>query len=518
MLLLSLLLFPLLGAVILTALPGAGRRGIRESAGADGGRFAIAWAVIPLALVVIMGIPHPTPDHGVLASWSLDWIPSANIKLAFSVDGISWVFLLLTSLVTLFALAISPRFGLGSRGYCALILVMQSMLFGVFTAGHFIPFFLCWEMTLIPSYLLIRLWGGDGAPRAAMRFFIVTLFGGVCMLLGFLALQISVGTMDFAELTEMAANKELAASVGTALESTGYGGHYLLTIIAICVFLGLAVKIPVFPFHAWLPDAYAEAPTPVTLLLTGLLSKMGVYGLLRILMMIFPEVLPGFAPWLTALAVITVLLGAVAALAQTDMKRILAYSSINHLGYCVLAVAAVAASQADRTAVASSISGVVLQAFNHGIIASALFFSVGIFEQRSGGLRGINDFGGLRARMPVFCGLMGLALFASLGLPGLSGFVGEFLIFNGVFGLVPWAAAVSLIGLLLTAVFLLRLLRKVFHGPLPSGLESWTDLTTGERLLFAPVIALIVVLGVWPQALLHCINDDILRMLNLLLP
>ncbi len=215
---------------------------------------------------------------------------------------------------------------------------------------------------------------------------------------------------------------------------------------------------------------------------------------------------------------ITVLLGAVAALAQTDMKRILAYSSINHLGYCVLAVAAVAASQADRTAVASSISGVVLQAFNHGIIASALFFSVGIFEQRSGGLRGINDFGGLRARMPVFCGLMGLALFASLGLPGLSGFVGEFLIFNGVFGLVPWAAAVSLIGLLLTAVFLLRLLRKVFHGPLPSGLESWTDLTTGERLLFAPVIALIVVLGVWPQAILHCINDDTLRMLNLLLP
>jgi len=514
MLLLSLLLLPLVGAVILTALPGAGRRGSKEGSG----KFAIAWAVIPLALVVIMGFQHPASDDGVLAKWSLEWIPSAKISLSFSVDGISWVFLLLASLVTLFALAISSRFGLNSRGYCALILVMQSMLFGVFTAGHFIPFFLCWEMTLIPSYLLIRLWGGEGAPRAAMRFFIVTLFGGVCMLLGFLALQVSVGTMDFAALSTMASEGKLAAGVGAALESTGKDGYYLLTVIAICVFLGLAVKIPVFPFHAWLPDAYAEAPTPVTLLLTGLLSKMGVYGLLRIFMMIFPEVLPGFAPWLTALAVITVVLGAVAALAQTDMKRILAYSSINHLGYCVLAVAAVAASQADRTAVLSSISGVVLQAFNHGIIASALFFSVGIFEQRSGGLRSINDFGGLRAKAPVFCGLMGLALFASLGLPGLSGFVGEFLIFNGVFGLVPWAAAVSLIGLLLTAVFLLRLLRKVFLGPLPDSLESWTDLTKGEKWLFVPVVALIVLLGVWPQALLHCINDDTLRMLNLLLP
>lgn len=512
MLLITLILLPLAGAAVLAALPRSGRE-----PGTGAGKLAAVWSAVPLVLVCLIGMNHPPGEDGTMLAWSLDWMPDAGIALSFAVDGISWVFLLLTSLVSLFAVVISLRFGYRSRGYCALVLLMQSMLFGVFSARHFIPFFLCWEMTLIPSYLLVRLWGGEGAPRAAMRFFIVTLFGGVAMLVGFLALQLSVGTMDFAVLSRMAADGELAGAVGRAMESTGKDGHYLLTAIAVCVFLGLAVKIPVFPFHAWLPDAYAEAPTPVTLLLTGVLSKMGVYGLVRVFMMVFPEVLPGFAPWLTALAVVTVVLGAVAALAQKDMKRILAYSSVNHLGYCVLAVAAVAASTADRTAVASAVTGVILQAFNHGVIASALFFSVGIIEQRSGGLRGIDEFGGLRAKAPVFCGLMGLALFASLGLPGLSGFVGEFLIFNGVFGLVPWAAAVSLVGLLLTAVFLLRLLRKVFLGPLPERLERWTDISSGERWLFVPVVALVVLLGVFPQALTHCINGDVLRMLNLLI-
>ena len=495
MLLILLILSPLLGAVLLSL----------QSKGA--GRFAIAWSVLPVLLVAAIAIQQPA--EGAMAAWSLPWMPESGIHLSFQVDGISWIFLLLTSLIVLFALAISGRYL--SRGYCALILVMQSMLFGVFSATHFIPFFLCWEMTLIPSYLLVRLWGGERAPRAALRFFMMTLAGGVSMLLAFLALQIAVGTMDFDALRMMAANHELVPAVAKAF---GMDGYFLLTVIASAAFLGFAVKIPVFPFHAWLPDAYAEAPTPVTLLLTGVLSKMGVYGLFRVFLLIFPEVSAGMAPWLTTLAVITVILGVLAALAQKDIKRILAYSSVNHLGYCTLAVAAVAASQADHSAVASALSGTVLQAFNHGVIASALFFGVIILEKRSGGLRGIDDFGGLREKMPVFCGLMGLALFASLGLPGLSGFIGEFLIFNGVFGLVPWAAAVSLIGLLLTAVFFLRLIRKVFGGPLAGALNAWTDLTFGEKLLFLPVIALIVIPGLWPQVILQVINGDILHMLN----
>jgi len=217
-----------------------------------------------------------------------------------------------------------------------------------------------------------------------------------------------------------------------------------------------------------------------------------------------------------ALAVATVLLGAVAALAQKDLKRILAYSSVNHLGYCAMAVVAAAAVNTDRSAHAAAISGTILQAFNHGIIASAVFFFIGILEERSGGLRSLADFGGLRAKLPVLCGLMGVALFASLGLPGLSGFVGEFLIFSGVFGMVPWAAAASTIGLLLTAVFLLRVVRVVFNGPLNPACANWPDLTTGERWLAAPMIALIVIPGLWPQVLLHCLNADTVRLLDLL--
>ncbi len=500
MMLISLILLPLVGAVILALQP--------KCCG-PAGRFAMIWSL--LALAVACGV---SGSRG----WSLPWIPDAGIELRFSVDGMSWLFLVLTGLVTAFAVAASLMTGKGDRAYFALILVMESALFGVFTARHFIPWFLCWEMTLIPAYLLIRLWGGAGAPKAALRFFIMTLGGSAFMLVGFLALQLSVGTMDFDRLGALAANHELADGLAKSFAFTGASGHTLLTWVALAVFLGLAVKLPVVPFHAWLPAAYAEAPTPVTMLLTGLLSKMGVYGLLRIFLPVFPEVLPSLAPLLSWLAVATVLLGAVAALAQTDLKRMLAYSSVNHLGYCALAIAAAAAVQSDRNALSAALSGTVLQAFNHGIIASTLFLGIGVLEVRSRGQRGLDDFGGLRAQVPVFCGLFGIAVFASLGLPGLSGFVGEFLIFSGAFALTPAAAVVSVAGLLLTAVFLLRMIRKVFTGPLNPQLANWRDLGTAERAVFGVAIALIVIPGLWPQVLLSFANDGILQLLDLLSP
>ncbi|MDP3850604.1 MAG: NADH-quinone oxidoreductase subunit M [Luteolibacter sp.] len=498
--LLYTILFPLLGAVWLGVRPGMSRKGA--------GTFALACSLLALALAC--------GSHG--AQWLLPWMPDAGMNLSFRVNGISWLFLVLTGLVVSFAIAASPRNERAGRGYYALILVMQSALFGVFTARHFIPWFLCWEMTLIPSYLLIRLWGGGGAPRAALRFFIMTLGGSAFLLVGFLALQLSAGTMDFSELAKLAANQQLTVALARTFVASGLSGHTLLTVVALAVFLGFAVKLPVVPFHAWLPAAYAEAPTPVTMLLTGLLSKMAVYGLLVIFLPVFPEVLPSLAPLLSWLAAATVLLGALAALAQTDLKRLLAYSSVNHLGYCALAIAAAASMQGDRNALAAALSGTVLQAFNHGIIASTLFFGIGIMEQRGGGLRGLNDFGGLRAQTPVFCGLFGLAVFASLGLPGLSGFVGEFLIFNGVFALTPGVAVLSVLGLLFTAVFLLRMMRKVFHGPFKPALAKWPDLSNGERLLFGLATALIVIPGLFPQALLRFANPGIVELLDLLRP
>jgi NADH-quinone oxidoreductase subunit M len=493
-----LILLSLLGAALIAALP------------ARHARFSVLFPL--LSLLLVGGFMRGG------AEWSLPWLPDAGISLRFQLDGLSMLFVLMVALVSMVALVTSLLAGQADRGYFALILVLQSALFGVFTARHFISWFLCWELTLIPAYLLIRQWGGSGAPTAALRFFIMTLGGSAFMLVGFLALQLAVGTMDFDVLGKLAADGALAPALATSFAFTGWSGHLLLSLVALAVFLGLAVKIPVAPFHAWLPAAYAEAPTPVTMLLTGLLSKMGVYALLRIFLPVFPEVLPALAPILCWLAVATIVMGAVAALAQTDLKRMLAYSSVNHLGYCVLAVAAVASSQADRSAMSSAISGTVLQAFNHGIIATALFFGIAILEKRSRGQRGLNDFGGLRASTPVFCGLFGIAVFASLGLPGLSGFVGEFLIFNGAFALTPAAAVVSVSGLLLTAVFLLRMMRKVFWGPLKPSLAKWPDLSKEERWVYGLLLLLILAPGLWPQVLLGPANPAIVELLDLLRP
>jgi NADH-quinone oxidoreductase subunit M len=499
---LILILFPLIFAAILAA----------DSRYGDKSAGKVALIVQGVLLLLIC-------NHlGSTKQFVIDWMPDANLHLRFQWDGLSSLFALLTGIVTLAAQAALYLSRKSDRRMLALIFILESALIGVFTARHFIPFFLCWEMTLIPAWLLIRQWGGAGAPKAALRFFLMTLGGSAFMLVGFLALQLSVGTMDFDALGKLASQGALAEAMEKSFAFTGKTGHMMLIWLALAVFLGVAVKIPIVPFHAWLPAAYAEAPTPVTMLLTGLLSKMGVYAMLRIFLPVFPEVLPALAPFLTWLAVATILLGAVAALAQTDLKRMLAYSSVNHLGYCALAIAACAASTTDRDALSSAISGTVLQAFNHGIIASALFFGISILETRSHGHRGLNDFGGLRAQTPVFCGLFGLAVFASLGLPGLSGFVGEFLIFNGAFALVPGATALSVLGLLLTAVFLLRMMRKVFWGPLKPQLSKWQDLRKSERLVFVGLILLIVLYGLFPSIPLDLANPAIVELLDLLHP
>jgi NADH-quinone oxidoreductase subunit M len=497
-----LLFLPLIGALLL-----AGRRSL---AGNSAGRFAMVWTLLTLLFVSGFGVGAPEAV--------VPWLGEEGMILHFRMDGMALVFVVLTSLVTVFSVAASLLGETRDRSYFALILLLEFALFGVFTARHFIPWFLFWEMTLIPSYLLIRLWGGRDSNRASLRFFIMTLGGSVFMLVGFLALQVATGTMDFDALGSMAAANQLAPSLLRVFGFTGANGQALLTGVAFFVLFGLAVKLPIVPFHAWLPAAYAEAPTPVTILLTGVLSKMGLYGLIRVFLPVFPEVSASIAPLLGLLALLTVLIGALAAMAQTDLKRMLAYSSINHLGYCALAVAAVAGGATDRDAVSAALSGCVLQAFNHGIIASSLFFGVMVLEHRSGGLRGLNDFGGLRARMPVFCGVFGIATFASIGLPGLSGFVGEFLMFSGVFAIRPIFAAVSLLGLLLTAVFLLRMIRVVFLGPLRPSFEAVRDLGFTERLVSAAAVMLIGFLGVFPGVLLHFSNPEMIELLDLLSP
>jgi NADH-quinone oxidoreductase subunit M len=339
------------------------------------------------------------------------------------------------------------------------------------------------------------------------------MVGSIAMLLAFLAIFRATGEFDFPKLAQLGRSGELPAAVAMNLAGARLDGDAIMTLLFLGVVLGFAVKVPLMPFHTWLPSTYAEAPTGVTMLLTGVMSKLGVYGFLRLVLPIFPQQARMLATPLLWLAVITIVVSACLAFAQRDLKRTLAYSSINHLGYCLLGMfAAVTGSAVTLNDQAAALSGALLQMFNHGITAAALFCAVGLLEERSGGLRGLNDFGGLRKIVPIFCGLMGISLFASLGLPGLSGFVGEFLIFKGVFALAPVAAAVSTLGLLVTAVFILTILQRVFSGPLNEQHRSMPDLSIAERLLLVPPVVIMFVLGIWPAPLVDLVNETVLKM------
>jgi NADH-quinone oxidoreductase subunit M len=390
-----------------------------------------------------------------------------------------------------------------------LVLVLESGLFGSFTALNFFPWFLYWELSLIPAFFLIKLWGGARRGPAATQFFVYTMAGSAALLVSFLAVYLSTGSMDFSVLTQMASTGALEQAV------TAHLGPVTIW-LAIGVLAGFAVKVPMIPFHTWLPAAYAEAPSPVTMLLTGAMSKMGVYGLLRIAIPLFGHQIAEMRTPLLVLAVATVVMGAWAAAAQTDMKRIFAYSSVNHLGYCLLgifALAVPASGAATLTSQAAALNGVILQMFNHGLTAAALFWFVAMIQERSGGHRGIDNFGGLRKPAPVLAGLMGITLFSSLGLPGLNGFPGEFLIFRGVFSLSWVAASVSILGLLVTAAVILTVIQKVFWGPVAAHCVGFPDLHHGERLALAPVIGLMLLIGLVPQLIVASMNPTVMNLL-----
>jgi NADH-quinone oxidoreductase subunit M len=488
---------------VFVALLGPGRQKL-------GRNLAFAASLLSLALAAGLWASFDNARGGMQFVENVPWVPSLGIEYHLGVDGLGLLMVLLSSLIVPFALMASWKIENNPKLYFSLVLFLESGLFGTFTAQNFIHWFIFWELSLIPAFFLIKIWGGPRRTSAACQFFLYTMIGSVAMLAAFLALyaMASTPTFDFVQLAAAARNGGLFA-----------GHKTLATAIFLGVFLGLAVKVPLVPFHTWLPAAYTEAPTGTAMLLTGAMSKMGVYGFLRILWPIFPEPMHAFRVPLLALAAATIVLPAAAAFAQKDLKRIVAYSSVNHLGYCMLGIFA-AARLTDGSPLwtndqAAALNGVIVQMFNHGLTASALFYFVGLIEQRGGALRGLNDFGGLRQVAPVFCGLMGIVLFASLGLPGLNGFPGEFLIFKGALHLAALTALLSVPGLLLTAIFMLTILQRVFSGPLPSKWSGWPDLTMGERLTVLPVMALIFALGLFPQWLTGVANPAVMRMLNL---
>ncbi len=491
--LLSLLVFtPWLGALVVFNL----RRHVPENVGRT---LPLAFSLSTLALGLVAWARF---DPAVATMQFVEkhaWITALNVRYHLGLDGLSLILVLLTGIVSPLA-----YYGTARRVHCpaihgALFLLLQGSALGVFLALDFFPWFIFWELSLVPAFFLIKLWGGPGAARAAYQFVIYTIGGSAFLLLGFAALYAATGTFDFTELAALAHAGLITRKLALL------GGHWP-QIVFLGVLLGFAVKVPLWPFHTWLPPTYAEAPTDASMFLTGVMSKMGVYGFLRILWPLFPDALHAAATPLLWLALGGVVLGAFAAMRQTDLKRLVAYSSVNHLGYCLLALFAVAAGGAANPAAAvSALSGTLLQMFNHGLSAAALFFCVGVLEERAG-KRGLADFGGVRTAAPLFAGLCGIAMFSSLGLPGLNGFVGEFLIFRGVFGLAPWAAALATLGLLATAIFLLTFWQRVFHGPAAGAGVGFRDLDAREVLTLAPLAVLMFLLGVLPQLLAGLVN------------
>ena len=425
------------------------------------------------------------------------WIPSIGAEYLVGVDGLSLLLVLLISLVFPFAFCAQRL----ERGACALMLVMQAALYGTFTAQNFVLWFLFYEMSLVPAFLLIKIYGGENRDFAAVKFFIYTFFGSVAMLLAFLGIYFAKGTFDFATLAGLGKSGLLTGN----LKWFAFAG----------IFLGLAVKVPLFPFHTWLPDAYQTAPTGVSMVLTGGLSKMGVYGFIRLLVPLFPNEIKIAGPWLLALVVCSIVFAPLAAWAQRDLKRMVAYLSINHLGYCLLGLFAITArSTSSLIDTHAALSGVFLQIFNHGITAAALFYFVGLLEQRRG-LRGIDDFGGLMQRTPLLCGWMSVAMFSSLGLPGLNGFIGEFLIFKGSFAVAASVTAIAVLGLLFTAVTFMRAMQSLFGGPLVEGCSGFSDLIRSEKLVIVPVTLLMFAIGILPQFIFNIFNATVTHMARL---
>lgn len=508
---------PLFGAIVLLGISAEQKKLARG--------LAFGFSFVALALTVFMWTRFNPASGDLQFVETYNWIPTLAAQYHVGVDGLGLLMVLLTAIIVPMAMLASWNIQERVPTHFALILFLQAGLFGTFTALNFFHWFIYWELSLIPAFFLIKLWGGPNRSSAATQFFVYTMVGSIAMLLAFLAIYVSTRNVsakmfDFTELAEWGRNETLKSAFNVSLGWHDLTQKRLALVIFAGAFLGFAVKVPLVPFHTWLPSAYAEAPTGTTMLLTGVMSKMGVYGFIRILLPIFGEQMRWIMTPLLWLAVITIVYSAGAAFAQRDLKRVLAYSSINHLGFCLLGIFAVARFGENEavlgTEKAAALNGVFLQMFNHGITAATLFWFVGFLEQRGG--RSINDFGGLRKVAPVFCGLMGIALFSSLGLPGLNGFIGEFLIFKGAFPLTIWATSLSVIGLLITAIFILTILQRVFNGPLNEKWARLPDLTLTERILVLPSIALMFLLGIYPQLVLRVINSTAVQMISRLHP
>jgi NADH-quinone oxidoreductase subunit M len=431
-----------------------------------------------------------------------------NVDYFLGIDGLSLPMIILNALLTTLA-CIAGWKKKRVREYFALLLFLEAGVMGVFLSMDLFLFFLFWEVELVPMFLLIGIWGSDtekfgmpGRIYSAWKFLLYTFLGSVFMLMGILVLYFNMG--------------------GTTASIPYFSSHFLTGVVTIplfnvtcslqllvflLIFVAFAVKIPMFPFHTWLPDAHTDAPTEVSVILAGVLLKMGAYGLIRICLAFFPDGMQQFAIPLSVFAVINILYGAAICLVQTDMKKLIAYSSISHMGMILLGVSA-AAGLGDPAFRLAALTGAALQMFSHGIITGMLFFSVGVMYDHAH-TREISAFGGIAKKMPVLSTFFTLAALASLGLPGLAGFVAEYMIFTGSFAVESTITAISVLTMVLTASYLLWLLKRVFFGAFRTQWEHLADVSFRELIPLCTLAVIIICVGIYPKPLIDIITPGV---------
>ncbi|QGG94136.1 complex I subunit 4 family protein [Actinomarinicola tropica] len=424
---------------------------------------------------------------------SSEWIPTLGVGYRVGIDGLSLPLALMTAFV--FAVAIAYPVDLRGRPgpYYALMLFLEGVSVGLFLSLDLFLFFVFWDLSLVGIYFLIGAWGHGDARRSALKFFVYTFAGSLALLLAILGLYLATEPRTF-DMAEIIRQQPLPA-----------GGVYA-TLVFLGFFIGFGVKTPVVPFHTWLPPAHVDAPGPASAVLAGVLLKMGTYGFVRVLMSMQPETFARFAFPIGVVAVVSIVYGALVAMAQTNLKRLIAYTSVNHMGYVMLGLAAAGASIAGQEdAQALALTGATLEMVAHGLITGALFLVSGSILAR-GDTYEMDAYGGLAGRAPALTGITVVAAFASLGLPGLAGFVAEFQVFAGALAVYPWLAGIGLLGIVITAALFLRMLQQVFLGPLPERWTEWPDLGWIERLTLGTLILLIIGIGVAPALLLDVID------------
>jgi NADH-quinone oxidoreductase subunit M len=499
--------FPLLAAFILFLMPEDAKDTVRG--------LALFFSLVPLVLVVTMWLDYNANFRGLPGfafEYQTEWFPLLNSTYHVGLDGISLPMFLLTTL--LMPLAILASFTIEDRArlYMILFMVMETAMLGLFASLDLLVFFVFWEFGLVPMYFLIRIWGSKDRDYASFKFMIYTMAGSLGMLLAIQVIGLAAGTYDIPQLYDVWVNMAPGTLpvVGLPVETAKWVAY-------ITFFVAFAIKVPIWPFHTWLPDAHTQAPTAGSMILAGVLLKLGAYGFIRLVIPLFPEHANQTAGVLATLGMLSIVLGGFAAFGQWDFKRLVAYSSINHMGFVVLGIAVMAFTYGRQFAnpeltgdAIMATNGAVFQMFNHGLSAAGMFFLVGAIYERTH-TRDLKRFGGIWTVLPMFGGILIFTSMASLGLPGLNGFVSEFMVVRGAIGIFQVQLAISMLGLLMTGAYILKGIGQTLHGPVK---KEWLslkghDLTFREHMVIWPLMVLMLSLGIWPQWVVTFINDTV---------